>query len=442
LIAAPTNLVTPSIAPTRPRRRILVSAYAISPVRGSEPGVGWQICSRLARYHDVTVLCAPGVPGPDANYFREEISQFTAKHGDVPNLTLKYIEPPLLSFLFQRETPLARRTFYYTGYTAWQKAAYETARELHAKSAFDLVHHLNITGFREPGFLWKLDAPFVWGPIGGAPELPAGYFDLLTKKDALFYRFRNWMNRRQKVSARCLEAAKKAQHIWGISVEDARLAEETWGRPSEQMLETGATVRANAVVRDYDGTRPLRIIWNGQHFGRKALPILLHAIAKLPNQNVFELTVIGDGSTHQHWRDVANSLGLKNVKWTGRVTHEVALAEMSAADVLAFTSVLEGTPHVVLEALSLGVPVICHNACGMGVAVNDNCGLHIDMHDSQQSINAFAAALAKLQSNPGLVKTLSRGAIDRASQLSWDNKVEQIVETYEHVLATVAGGRA
>ena len=31
----------------------------------------------------------------------------------------------------------------------------------------DLIHQLTSISFREPGFLWRLDKPFVWGPISG-----------------------------------------------------------------------------------------------------------------------------------------------------------------------------------------------------------------------------------------------------------------------------------
>src|SRR4029434_7077240 len=67
-------------APPRPRLRVLVGAYAVSPVQGSEPGVGWNVCSRLARYHDVTVLCAPGCPGEDVNRFGREIDEHLRRH--------------------------------------------------------------------------------------------------------------------------------------------------------------------------------------------------------------------------------------------------------------------------------------------------------------------------------------------------------------------------
>ena len=42
------------------RLRVLVSAFAASPVRGSEPAVGWNIPLHLAKDHDVTVLCSAG----------------------------------------------------------------------------------------------------------------------------------------------------------------------------------------------------------------------------------------------------------------------------------------------------------------------------------------------------------------------------------------------
>src|SRR5687767_7122074 len=158
------------------RRRVLVSAYAISPARGSESGMGWNICRRLADYHDVTVLCAEGMPGREHACYREEVDRYVGDHGPVRGLTVHYVDRPAWSNLWQRERELFRRTLYYSGYKAWQRAAYRLGRQLHSARPFDLVHQLNMTGFREPGYLWKLDAPFVWGPIGGAADVPPAFF--------------------------------------------------------------------------------------------------------------------------------------------------------------------------------------------------------------------------------------------------------------------------
>jgi glycosyltransferase involved in cell wall biosynthesis len=417
------------------RRRVLVSANAVSPARGSEPGVGWQVCSRLAKFHDVTVLCAAGVSGPDATCFRDEITA----HGPVPGLTIRYVDPPLLSRLFQRETTLCRRTVYYTGYKSWQRAAYKTAVDLHRGRPFDLVHQLNMTGYREPGYLWKIDAPFVWGPVGGAANYPAGFYDLLGRRDRLFYSVRTATNRFQSKSKRPRQAAAKAKHVWAISAEDVDLI-RSWGVSAERMLETGATARDAAAVRTYDGTRPLRVVWSGRHLGRKALPILLHAAAKLKDR--IELIILGDGPETAAWKSLAASLGIDRIRWTGNLTQAEALTESSRADVLAFTSVLEGTPHVVVESLSLGLPVICHDACGMGAAVTADCGMLIPMRDSASSVAAFAETLKTLADDPAMVVRLSRGALARAEELSWDRIAERIADVYDGILQPETTGAA
>ena len=41
------------------RLKVLMSAYACEPGRGSEPGVGWVVASEMARYHDVWVITRP-----------------------------------------------------------------------------------------------------------------------------------------------------------------------------------------------------------------------------------------------------------------------------------------------------------------------------------------------------------------------------------------------
>ena len=38
------------------RLKVLISAYACEPGKGSEPEVGWQWALQMARFHDVTVL--------------------------------------------------------------------------------------------------------------------------------------------------------------------------------------------------------------------------------------------------------------------------------------------------------------------------------------------------------------------------------------------------
>src|SRR5690349_3086274 len=100
--------------------------------------------------------------------------------------------------------------------------------------------------------------------------------------ERVFYQLRNVMHAVQKKTlVRCRQAAQKASHIWVVGDANRRLVEDTWGRPAEPMLEVGGETHPLSRERSYDGSRPLRLVWSGQHIGRKALPLLLKAIASL-----------------------------------------------------------------------------------------------------------------------------------------------------------------
>ncbi|HEX8912115.1 MAG TPA: glycosyltransferase family 4 protein [Humisphaera sp.] len=428
-------------APPGRRLRVLVNVYAASPARGSEPGVGWQVTSALARWNDVTVLCAPGTPGPEHSVFKEEIDRHVAAHGPVPGLTIHYVPRPPLSEWFQKERELFRRTVYYAGYKAWQRAALREARRLHAMRPFDVVHQLAMTGFREPGYLWKLPGvPFVWGPVGGAANIPAAYFPLMGAIDRAFYAVRNLSNELQKRAAiRCRRAAARASHLWAIGDQNKAMIEGIWGRPAEMLIESGTVPRPEARVRRRVPGTPLRVVWSGLHIGRKALPLLLRAMARLAPGTPVEATVLGGGPLTAAWQAEAAALGLSDhVRFPGKLPQADALRHVNEADVLAFTSVQEGTPHAVLEALSLGVPVICHDACGMGVAVDASCGIKLPMTDIGTSVDGFAAALKRLADEPELVGRLSAGAIARSDALSWASKARRIDEVYRHLAGNMA----
>ena len=420
------------------RRRVLISAYAVSPSRGSEPGVGWNICLHLAAHHDVTVLCSPGEP-PRTGVLRDEITEHVRQCGPVPGLTFCFVEAPPLAYLFQRESLLMRRTLYYVGYWAWQIEAYRAAVRLHKEQPFDVAHQLNITGFREPGYLWKLPLPFVWGPVGGAANIPSSFFAMMGWRERLFYTARNILNSVQKrTSVRCSRAAKRAGHIWTIGEEDRLLVEHAWGCEAEQMTETGTSTNPKVRPKHRDSSKPLRVIWSGQHIGKKMLPLLLHALEHVSarEKSVVELVVLGEGPETARWQALTERLGLAGrTRWTGWLPRGDAMAELASADVLAFTGVQEGTPHAMVEALSLGLPVICHDACGMGVVVTDACGVRVPLENPRTSIDGFAAAIRRLATDAREFARLSAGALQRANELSWHAKARHIASIYDRVIA-------
>jgi glycosyltransferase involved in cell wall biosynthesis len=435
------NLIPARVTATdAPRRlRVLVSAFATAAQGGSEVAIGWNLCKELAAHHDVTVLCAPCVGSED---FRSRNDAYFAKHGAVDGLTMHYVQPPALSRWLQRGHMSFLKPLYYAGYAAWQRAALREARELHRAKPFDLAHHLNMTGFREPGYLWKLGIPFAWGPIGGAGNFPWAYASLLSPRERLFYGLRNASNELQKrTRRRPRQAAKSASILWAIGDDNREMIARHWQRDAELSLETGTDLgEANDRRDPYDGQRPLRIVWSGLHIGRKALPILLHALSRLPAGLRWEASILGDGRERQRWEALAATLRIDTkVTWKGSLLHADAKREMSRGDVLAFTSLQEGTPVTVLEALGMGLPVICHNACGMGLAVDDTCGFRVAPTGIQASVDGFADAIARLARDPQLLQDLSEGAILRARELSWQRLAAKLAADYELALANRRG---
>jgi Glycosyl transferase 4-like domain len=152
--ASTTSLM--STAPI-PRKTVLLSAFACSPLWGSEPGVGWHWATQLARRHDVIVLTH--------GYFREHIEQSPLNAG-LRGLRFEYFSPPAGGLHPHKQ--LNSRLFYMW----WQWLARKRVRALCALEKVDLLHHLTWGTFRFPIFLGGLGVPLVMGPLGGGDVAP------------------------------------------------------------------------------------------------------------------------------------------------------------------------------------------------------------------------------------------------------------------------------
>ena len=116
----------------------------------------------------------------------------------------------------------------------------------------------------------------------------------------------------------------------------------------------------------------------------KRVDQLIEIVAAHPS---IGLAIVGDGPERAGLEELVSLLGVRGrVHFTGRLGRPATLALISAADLFVLNSTYEGFPHVVLEALGLGIPVLAtavggtpevvqHGVNGILVSPEDRAGL-------------------------------------------------------------------
>lgn len=408
--------------------KVLISSYACGPNWGSEVGMGWKWVKYLSHYCQIIVITEKG--------FEEDIVKALLL------LDSKY-KP---RFIFIDIGDKGRACFwkqgsysFYKYYKAWQMKVFQVANQILGEEKIDVIHQLNLIGFREPGFLWLLSTkkPFIWGPIGGFNQIPFRYLIHLDLKNQLFYFFKNILHYCQVYfHIRVRKAFKSAHLVLADSSSTKQIIERVYDKKVVLMNETGASIASAQQPKIFMKDGILRLIWVGRIQGLKALPIALKVIQGLINKHNITLTVVGNGPDESHLKTVTTKMGLDNfVFFLGKVPNNRVIELMQQHDLFFFTSLKEGTPHVILEALSCGLPVICHDACGHGDVITENCGIKIPMISYSESIKLFTYAIRSIFNNPGLLENYRLGGLNRIKEVSWDVKSKEMynyyLETYE-----------
>jgi glycosyltransferase involved in cell wall biosynthesis len=162
-------------------------------------------------------------------------------------------------------------------------------------------------------------------------------------------------------------------------------------------------VRATIDVPEPTARSGLRVVFAGRLVRHKRVERLIEAVARTDGAI---LEVIGDGPEREHLEDYSRRLGAE-VTFSGKLMHDEALRRIAAADALALASDYEGMPHVVLEALLVGTPVIAPAVGGVPEVVDDAVnGLIL----ADADVETIAAAFRRLRNDPALCRRLSTAA--------------------------------
>jgi len=424
-IARTTEDETTMKEPQVVRKRVLLLAYACSPYRGSEAGVGWHRALETGRYCDTWVICG-------RREFEADIKRYCEQHGELPGVHFFFISRTRIEKLIW-QTSIGS----YIGYNLWHRRAYRVAVSLHKQHHFDIVHQVNWTGYREPGYLWKLGIPFVWGPVGGTQNFPWPFLMQSGPTGAIQEGIRtilNWLQLR--LSWRVRQAAKRAAILLTSNSTGLRDFQGVHNVEPQLLLETGVTTTRGKLSINCDLRKPLKILWSGEFKYHKAFQLLLQALSAIPATHEYELKVLGSGPLEHKWRTLSRQLGVEPFcEWMGWLPHEDAMKEYEWADVLVFTSLRDTSGNVVLEALSHGVPVICFDHQGVGDIVTDTCGMKIPITTPGRMIMQLTHAIDTLIGDRATLTRLSRGATERAKYYLWSYNGVKLAQLYEQILA-------
>lgn len=226
------------------------------------------------------------------------------------------------------------------------------------------------------------------------------------------------------VAAACIERG----------VDESRVTVVPWGAPADR---TSGVDRADAVdldparlaaVRARHGIAGPYVLFVGTVEPRKNLAGLVTALARVDRP---DLTLVIAGPTGWGEDLAAAAAGLASpIARLGHVPAADLPALYAGAAVVGYPSYEEGFGLPVLEAMSVGVPVVT----SAGTATEDVAGdaaLVVDPHDPA----AIAEALVQILDDPALAERLGAAGRRRAAQYRWDRAAALTSDVYRQVLA-------
>jgi glycosyltransferase involved in cell wall biosynthesis len=163
--------------------------------------------------------------------------------------------------------------------------------------------------------------------------------------------------------------------------------------------------------------QPIRILTAGSLEQRyKGVDVLLRALAQLRDQGfAIEARVAGDGIFRAELEALRDALGLtQTVTFLGWVAVDRLISELDAADIFVLASRTEGLPRAIIEAMTLGLPVVGTRVGGIPELLSEDCLV------PSEDVAALARTIGRLAGDPAERAALSRRNIEAAKDYGDD----------------------
>jgi glycosyltransferase involved in cell wall biosynthesis len=322
--------------------RVLLSALACEPGKGSELEVGFRTVLTAASKHDVCVL----TNGETTHATQLAID----RAGLADRVRLVGIPFGISSEQFARLTVPG----FHVHYERWQRLAAEVAARLDGEVDFDVVHHVTLSSYWTRVGVAVVRKPLVLGPVGGGVDPPLRLFRELGPRGMAEDAFRVLT---RQVLGRLPPAATAQRRAVVTFAQNETTARRLLGRGR-------AIVLSNALSADTERTeRPSHrtpdLVYAGRLIPWKA-PILALRALRFVRNPACVLHLCGEGPERARLERAARRWGLLDrVRFRGWIPRRELFSLLAGSTALIHPALHEEAGLCVAEALALGTPVVC-----------------------------------------------------------------------------------
>jgi len=427
-LAPDTECLLPGAAPKR--LRVLISAYACEPGKGSEAGVGWNMALQMAKLHDVYVLTR-------AN--NRVIIEPALPDENSPNFI--YYDLPKWAMWWKRG-PRGAQLYYYL----WQIFAGRMLKKLNCNEKFDVGHHVTYVRYWMPTIFPSIGMPYVIGPVGGGEFAPVEFENRFPFKSLIYEKVRRIIRAFVPFDPFVRNSIRHAACVLTTTNESRAKVAQLGARRIEVYPESGVSKsefsRLSTVSCNAEGS-PIIFVSSGRLLALKAFELGLKAFAR-SNLTDAEYWIIGDGPEGAHLKQLVHELGMSDrVRFLGWIERSQALAALARAHVLVHPSLHDSGGWVCPEAMAMGKAVICLDLGGPGAQINEKTGIKVNPSGINDAITGMAEAMNSLAHNRGRLKSMGLcGKKEVEERYIWENKCRHYSDIYFSIIDKEENGAA
>lgn len=329
-------------------KKVLLSAYACEPGKGSEPEVGWQWMLDWAAISEEVVV----ITRKNNRNNIESSEEFKSLH----NVSFLYYDLPKWASFWKKK----KRGVQVYAYL-WEVFTYFFLRKKFKKNSFDIAQRVTFVSYRFPSFISRFGVKFIFGPVGGGERYPWRLLRIQTKKSRIREVLRMILMYQPLLDPFVLSTLRRADLVIAVTKETksilpSRFRKKTIIKPAIKINPDDLKV-ARAVERSKD---KFILLYIGQLHEFKGLDFVFQAMKQL-NDDRIEFHIIGSGPAKGVLEQKSKNL---NVNFLGKIPRNELGYYYARSDLFAFMSLHDSGGMVVLEGKVFNLPVVTFNMGG------------------------------------------------------------------------------